>query len=187
MIRITINSQTLSESLEDFTAIRDEDELDELQITPHPYDLANSVGIRISRASEFAFGLAKDGKLAGALFTEIDDDVMMFDIVVDPTFRRLGIADKFIRYAIMLFRGYESDGLVESLSANVVNPRHDSSSQEARFRHTPKSPRSGDHDVPTAGPDLNAFGSRRSDSHPLSIFVIGPIALPILKLWIGPE
>lgn len=121
-IRITIKSQKLSESLEDFTAIRDEDELEELQVTPHPYELANSVGIRISRASEFAFGLASDGKLAGALFTEIDNDVMMFDIVVDPTFRRLGIADKFIRYAIMLFRDYESDGLVESLSANVVNP-----------------------------------------------------------------
>lgn len=122
MIRITLRGSPLTESLDDFTPIRDEDELDELDITPHPYELANSVGIRISRASEFTFGLAKDGRLAGALFTEIDDDVMMFDIVVDPNFRRLGIADKFVRYAITLFRGYESDGLVESLSANVVNP-----------------------------------------------------------------
>jgi ribosomal protein S18 acetylase RimI-like enzyme len=120
---IRIKTQQLEEDLSQLKWFEgNEDDLDDAEITPHPLDLASSVGIRISRASEFTAGFVDGQTLVAALFTEIDDDVMMFDIVVNDKYRGQGIAKRFVEYVIRLFKSYESEGLAESLAGNVVNP-----------------------------------------------------------------
>jgi ribosomal protein S18 acetylase RimI-like enzyme len=122
-LTIRIKSQQLEEDLSQLKFFEgSDDDLLDAEISPDPFALAKSVGIGISRASEFTAGFVDSQTLIAALFTEIDDDVMMFDIVVDSKYRGQGIAKKFVEYVIRLFRSYESEGLAESLAGNVVNP-----------------------------------------------------------------
>lgn len=99
-----------------------DDDLLDAEISPDPFALAKSVGIGISRASEFTAGFVDGQTLVAALFTEFEGDVMMLDIVVDDKYQGQGISKQLVEYVIRLFRSYEAEGLVSSLSANVVNP-----------------------------------------------------------------
>jgi GNAT superfamily N-acetyltransferase len=112
------------------------DEEEAFDLDADPYELASRVQIRPARTSEFRVGHFDDGTdtLASALFVSTDGGVFSFDIVVDPDYRKSGLAYELIKYARDEFRELKEMGAVDRIELDVVNPIMRSALEKQGFR-----------------------------------------------------
>ncbi len=121
--------EPLDESLNDFF-LAGEDELADIENEEEehgnldPFVLASKSTIRILRGKEFYLGhVHKQNKeLASALFTENDEGVFSFDIVVDPKYSKDGLGKDLIQVGLDEFHTLKNEGFVETILLDCVNP-----------------------------------------------------------------
>lgn len=88
-----------------------------------PWKLAQKCGVRPSSIHDFLCGHTNsDSNIISALFIGTSADVMSFDIVVDPQYRRLGLASDLVKVAISEYE-QNLDVIPDlKLQADAVNP-----------------------------------------------------------------
>ena len=96
----------------------DDDDFDD-----DPYRLAQACGIRPSNVHDFLCGHVNGKrKVVSALFCGVSGDTMSFDIVVDPEYRRLGLASDLVKVVIDEYESNREAVPDLVLQADAVNP-----------------------------------------------------------------
>lgn len=87
------------------------------------YKLAQECGIRPSNVHDFLCGHTNSkGKIISALFCGVYGGVMSFDIVVDPGYRRLGLASDLVNVVMDEYKSNQEAVPDLVLQADAVNP-----------------------------------------------------------------
>jgi len=100
------------------------EDVDHSDLANQADQIANSSGIRILRDKELNQTVRdSSGKVVGALYTSIINDVFSFDIVVDPNSQGQGIGSQLVESAILEFNNYKFDMMPNlKMEADVVSP-----------------------------------------------------------------
>jgi len=87
---------------DDMDSYLEEDDID--SYADQAWDLASNSEINILTNKELARVKVDNGKLLGALWTSWDNDgEFSFDIIVDPSYRRMGFGSDLVDQAIEIF------------------------------------------------------------------------------------
>lgn len=89
-----------------------------------PWELARSVGVNILRDKDFRAGYHVGGEIVAALFDDSSDsNGYSFDIVVSPTFQKLGLGKKLLELALATYsENQEAYGEDYQMRLDVTSP-----------------------------------------------------------------
>lgn len=133
---------------EDLEYLEDDYGLDPYEIQDQAYALAKNNGINILSNKELFKMILDGGRVIAALFTASDMDEYEFDVVVDPEYRRQGLAKELVEDAVMDYEGVKEVYPEVKFNVDVVNPNMQKLLEGMGFSVVDKV---GDHTIMTRG------------------------------------
>ena len=101
----------------------DDDDVDVHDIPGQADQIAKGSGINIlSDKSLASVARDKTGRVIGALYTSIVDNIFSFDIVVEKSSQGIGIGKRLVDEAISMYQSYAFDVPDLKIEADVVSP-----------------------------------------------------------------
>jgi len=97
------------------------DEVDEDDLFDQVDNLERNSPINVLRGKDLTMIYLNDGKVVGALYVEMEDDVFSFDILVDEENQGNGIGSKLLDAAIQEFNYNKDDNDTLTVRLDVVN------------------------------------------------------------------